>query len=91
VMELTRELVTKQRLAAAVAIHDLNLASKYCDKIVMMKEGKIFAAGNAFSALTPEHIQSVYGVEVAVNYYNKIANIIPIKPLTTVSSELSTL
>jgi len=89
VMELTRKLVTKQKLAAVVAIHDLNLASRYCDKIVMMKDGTIFSAGDACSVLTPEGIQSVYGVEVAVKYYNKIANIIPIKPLATVGPEVS--
>jgi iron complex transport system ATP-binding protein len=83
VMELARELVSKQKLSVVVAIHDLNLASRYCDKIVMMKQGEIFAAGKVSSVLTPEDIQSVYGVEVAVNYHNKIPNIIPIKSLTT--------
>lgn len=83
VMELARELVSKQKLSVVVAIHDLNLASRYCDKIVMMKEGKIFAAGNVSSVLTPEGIQSVYGVKVAVNYHDKIPNIIPIKSLAT--------
>ncbi len=51
----------------------------------MMKNGKIFVAGDATSVLTPEAIQSVYGVEVTINYYNKIPNIIPIKTLTTVN------
>ncbi|MDG6223864.1 MAG: ABC transporter ATP-binding protein [Candidatus Bathyarchaeota archaeon] len=85
VMELSRELVAKQKLAVVVAIHDLNLASRYCEKIVMMKTGKIFAAGSSTSVLTAENIQSVYGVEVAINYYNKIPNIIPIKALTTIN------
>jgi iron complex transport system ATP-binding protein len=85
VMELSRELVTKQQLSVVVAIHDLNLASRYCHKIVMMKNGKIFAAGNAASVLTPECIQSVYGVEVTINYHNKIPNIIPIKTLPTIN------
>jgi iron complex transport system ATP-binding protein len=85
VMELARELVSKQKLSVVVAIHDLNLASRYCNKIVMMKQGEIFAAGNASSVLTPEGIQAVYGVEVAVNYHNKIPNIIPIKSLATIN------
>jgi iron complex transport system ATP-binding protein len=85
VMELSRELVEKQQLAVVVAIHDLNLASRYCDKIVMMKTGKIFAAGDATSVLTPQSIQSVYGVKVTINYHNKIPNIIPLKPLTTIN------
>ncbi|PVX23038.1 MAG: ABC transporter ATP-binding protein [Candidatus Bathyarchaeum sp.] len=85
VMELSKELVTKQKLSVVIAIHDLNLASRYSHKIVMMKKGKIFAAGNASSVLTPENIQSVYGVEVTINYHNKIPNIIPIKSLTTIN------
>jgi len=82
VMELSRELVDKQKLAVVVAIHDLNLASRYCDKIVMMKTGQIVAAGKPTDVLTPENIKSVYGVEVAINYHDQIPNIIPIKPLT---------
>ncbi|PVX26508.1 MAG: ABC transporter ATP-binding protein [Candidatus Bathyarchaeum sp.] len=83
VMELSHNLVAKQKLSVVIAIHDLNLASRYCNKIVMMKKGKIFAAGDTTSVLTTENIQSVYGVEVTINYHNKIPNIIPIKPLTT--------
>lgn len=82
VMELSRELVDKQKLTVVVAIHDLNLASRYCDKIVMMKTGQIVAAGKPTDVLTPENIKSVYGVEVAINYHDQIPNIIPIKPLT---------
>jgi iron complex transport system ATP-binding protein len=81
VMELTRKLVSKEHLAAAIAIHDLNLASRFCDKIVMMKDGKIFAAGDAHSVLSSENISSVYGVEVTIKFNNNIPYIIPIAPL----------
>jgi iron complex transport system ATP-binding protein len=80
VMDLTRKLVADEHLAAAVAIHDLNLASRYCDKIVMMKAGKIFAAGNVKSVLTAENISAVYDVEVILNYNNSTPYIIPIAP-----------
>ena len=80
VMELTRKLVTEEHLAAAVAIHDLNLASRFCDKIVMMKDGKVFAAGNIKSVLTAENISAVYDVEVILNYNNSTPYIIPIAP-----------
>ncbi|MCW4017626.1 MAG: ABC transporter ATP-binding protein [Candidatus Bathyarchaeota archaeon] len=81
VMDLTRKLVGKGKLAAAIAIHDLNLASRYCDKIVMMKNGKVFAAGDAKDVLSPECIRTVYGVEVTVNFETEIPFIIPVKPL----------
>ncbi|MCX8150004.1 MAG: ABC transporter ATP-binding protein [Candidatus Bathyarchaeota archaeon] len=81
VMNLTRKLVAKQRLAAVVAIHDLNLASRFCDKVVMMKNGRVYAAGKTHDVLTPENISSVYGVEVVINYNKEIPYIIPIEPL----------
>jgi iron complex transport system ATP-binding protein len=81
VMNLTRKLVTQKRLAAAVAIHDLNLAYRFCDKIVMLKDGKVFAAGDSRTVLTPESIRTVYGVEVAINSHNNIPYIIAMEPL----------
>jgi iron complex transport system ATP-binding protein len=82
VMELTRRIVTEEHLTAAIAIHDLNLASRYCTKIAMMKNGKIFAAGDSREVLTCENIRSVYGVEVLIRNYDKeVPYIIPIEPI----------
>lgn len=81
VMNLTRKLVTSQKLTAAVAIHDLNLASRYCDKIVMLKNGQVYAAGDTFSVLSPESISTVYDVEVVINSIKNIPYIVPIAPL----------
>ncbi|MFA5363810.1 MAG: ABC transporter ATP-binding protein [Candidatus Bathyarchaeia archaeon] len=88
VMDLTRGLVEKEKIAAIVAIHDLNLAARYCDKIVMMKEGRIFASGNTGSVLTPECIRTVYGVEVVITRTNNIQQIVPIRPSTKTPIEL---
>lgn len=81
VMTLTRKLVCNQRLAAVVSIHDLNLASRFCDKIIMLKAGRIFAAGTPQQVLTSEVIRSVYEVEVAINYAQDKPYIMPIAPL----------
>jgi iron complex transport system ATP-binding protein len=81
VMDLTRKLVTEQHLAAAIAIHDLNLAVRFCDKIIMMKTGVIFAAGEAQDVLTAQNIRSVYDVDVVVNRFESLPYILPIAPL----------
>lgn len=47
-------------------LHDLNLASRYCDKLILMSNGKIFASGNTEDVLTITNIQKVYGVEVVI-------------------------
>ena len=52
-------------VSAIIAIHDLNLALRYGDKIVMLDKGKVFAAGG-LEVLTPENIESVYDVKVRV-------------------------
>jgi iron complex transport system ATP-binding protein len=80
VMNLIRKLVAKEKLSAALAIHDLNLAARFCDKIVMMKRGEIFATGEATTVLTPENIRAVYGVEAVINYSNNFPYIIPLNP-----------
>jgi iron complex transport system ATP-binding protein len=81
VMDLTQKLVKKEKLTAIIAIHDLNLAARFCDQIVMMKNGKIFAAGDAQSVLNSQNIRSVYGVEVIINHTTNTPYIIPIAPL----------
>jgi iron complex transport system ATP-binding protein len=82
VMDLTHKLVVEQKLSAVVAIHDLNLAARYCDKIVMMKDGKVFAAGEAKEVLTTQNIGLAYGVEVEIGYCKNNPYIIPIAPIS---------
>ncbi len=64
VMEIIRDLVVKNGISAIMAVHDLNLASRYTDRVVIMKEGKVFDAGSPSDVLTPENIRSVYNVEL---------------------------
>jgi iron complex transport system ATP-binding protein len=81
VMELIKSLVIDIGIAAIISVHDLNLASTYSDKVIMLKQGKIVAAGDPFSVFTPENIGSVYGVEVAVRNERGRPYIVPLRPL----------
>jgi len=67
--------------AALITFHDLNLAAKYCDKLLVMKEGEIFARGGP-EVLTSETIEPVYGVEVEINRNPSARWIEPKRPLT---------
>ncbi len=66
VMNLIRKLTKEKNIATIIALHDLNLASMYCDKLIMMKEGKIFAAGKPDYVLTVHNIEEVYGIKVII-------------------------
>ncbi len=78
VMELVRTLADKKGLTVAMAVHDLNMAACYADKVVLMKNGQIYDAGDTSSVLTPDNILSVYGVVAAVKKENGKPFIVPI-------------
>lgn len=66
VMSLIRDLVDNKGVCACAIIHDLDLAMKYCDKIVLLHDGHVVSAGTPVEALTPECIHEVYGVRAFV-------------------------
>jgi len=65
VMELIRRVVEDQGLSAVVAIHDLNIAARFADRFVFLKEHRIHAVCTQ-KDLTAETIRDVYGVEVTL-------------------------
>lgn len=83
VMEIMKQLVTEKSLSSVIAIHDLNLASRYADRVVMMKKGQVFASGDPAQVFTPDNIASVYGVETIVERKNGSLFIIPQKPVAS--------
>jgi iron complex transport system ATP-binding protein len=50
--------------SVVVVLHDLNLAARYCDDLVLLGQGAVVAAGPASEVLTPEHLEPVYGIGV---------------------------
>ena len=66
VLELVRRLVD-DGLTAVAAFHDLHVAARYCDRLVVIKEGRVRAQGMPEEVLTPGTLRSVFGVEAAVN------------------------
>ena len=81
VMNIVSDLVKKRRMTVLMALHDLNLASRYSDGIIMMKRGRIMAAGDPATVLTPENIEAIYNVEVAVRSQSEEPFIVPIKQI----------
>lgn len=79
VMENVRSLVNNKNVTALMVVHDLNMASKYSDWILMMKNGKIVSAGNPASVLTCDNIEHVYGVEAHVHTHAGIPYVMPLK------------
>jgi len=81
VMDVIRTLVTEKNISAIMAIHDLNLGSRYSDRMVMLNRGVIAAAGNPYSVLTQENIKQVYGVEAVVKDEDGFPYVVPKSPV----------
>lgn len=60
IMELVRDL----NITTVAALHDLNLAAAYCDRLYMIKSGQVAASGRPEQVLSPEIIHEVFGVNV---------------------------
>jgi iron complex transport system ATP-binding protein len=66
VLEITRRLTREQNASMIIALHDLNLALKYSDKIAMVEKGRLYAYGKPEDVLTVQNINNVYGVEALI-------------------------
>jgi len=80
VMELIRRLAVDEGRLAIMAIHDLNLAARYCTGIIVLCGGKIVAQGPPAEVLTPEVIARVYGVDAVIEHRNEIPYVFPLRP-----------
>jgi iron complex transport system ATP-binding protein len=76
VFEMVRELSKRDKMAVIIVIHDLNLALRYCDRFMFVKDGGIFAYGG-IEVMTPDNIGTVYGVSVAVEKVQGIPVVVP--------------
>jgi iron complex transport system ATP-binding protein len=65
-LELIRDLARKDHLAVLIALHDLNLASHYADRVALLVDGHIKALGTPREVLTPELISEAYRWPVQV-------------------------
>lgn len=59
-------LITSLPLTCVIALHDLNLAAMFCDRIVVLEEGRVVAAGTPTEVITEELIADVYRVRALV-------------------------
>ncbi len=66
ILELVSELAHKDNLAVLVALHDLNLAAHYADRIALMVAGNIKAMGKPKDVLQPDLIEEAYCLPVQV-------------------------
>ena len=66
ILDLLKKLNREKGITIIVVLHDLNLTGEYCDRIILIDNGRIFKDGGAFDVLTYENIEAVYKTVVVV-------------------------
>ena len=77
VLEEVREKARREGSLGLVAIHDINLAARMCDQLVVLKSGHIRAQGAPGDVLTCELVESVYGVEADIVEHRGVPVVAP--------------
>lgn len=66
VMQLVHQLSRELNLGVIIVIHDINLASRFCDHLVALHSGKLLAQGGAYEIVNTPSLQQIYGIELNV-------------------------
>ena len=74
-MDLLRSIVSERNILIVIVTHDLPWAARYCDKIIIMKEGKIVDAGPAEDTITTANIENIFHMRAKIGYDKDIKGI----------------
>lgn len=78
VMHLVRRAARERNIACAAVMHDINLALRFCDRFLMLKDGKVSACGSR-DIVTKETLEQVYGVPVDLVEYEDTFLVVPLR------------
>ncbi len=93
IMDLVKSLNRERGMTILAVLHDLNLASQYCDRLVMIGQGRVQADGSPDAVITADNIRRVYGAEVWVRRHPATSRpyvIAGVKPGPSLSAKQST-
>ena len=66
ILSILKQLNEEENKSLILAMHDLHLASKFCKRLVLLKEGRVFCEGPPAEVLNKEILEEVYGVKVKI-------------------------
>jgi iron complex transport system ATP-binding protein len=68
VLEVLASVARERTISILMAIHDLNLAARYCDEIIVLHSGKVFGTGSPAALFTPDMVRDTYGIHAVVKH-----------------------
>ncbi|HQA50583.1 MAG TPA: ABC transporter ATP-binding protein [Syntrophomonadaceae bacterium] len=76
VLRQVKEIAQEHDICVAIIIHDLNLAIRYCERFLLLKDAQVFAYGG-LEVMTPENIEEVYRIHVHIIEHMGIPVVVP--------------
>ena len=77
VLQVVRDITTQASLATVMVIHDVNLALRFCDRFVLMRNGTIVAQGG-IEAVTDEALSETYDIPMHIAEIDNVKLMVPI-------------
>lgn len=83
---LIARLRSERQLTVVLVSHDLNVASQYCDRVAMLKEGKLCRIGSPADTICPDALRLVYGCDVVVDAHPQTGRPRVTMPISTTAT-----
>ena len=83
VLELVKAYTYKRGMATLLTLHDLNMAARYADNMILLKDGAVFREGPPGEVITEDNIREAYGVNVHVHTSSRTGTpmLLPLTPV----------
>lgn len=72
---LLRQLNRARGTTLVLSTHDLNLAAALCDRIILLKQGRVLAQGLTLETLTAQRVEQLYGVSADVRFHERAGHL----------------
>jgi iron complex transport system ATP-binding protein len=79
VLNIISRVAKGKGITVLMVMHDLNLAARFSDRLILLKEGKVWDGGTPAEVLTPENVRQVYGIEATIYHDSGTTHIIPLE------------
>ncbi len=81
ILDLIKKITKERGVTTVLVLHDLNLAARYADKLLVLNSGKIYAEGEPKEVLREDIISAVYGIEAEIKMDGERIQVIPVRPI----------
>jgi iron complex transport system ATP-binding protein len=66
VLGLIRSLCEKRGMTAIVVLHDVNMATRFCNELISLRGGKVLMQASPTEIMRPDSLEAIYGVPMGV-------------------------